>query len=820
MKLNAKISIAGLPLNNAGGGATSWDDLTGKPFDTLSDDFVVDNGELKLAESGGSVEIDNKSLIEVDGKIQEAVPLYSENEEVTKTINSAVFLDREQSYKPEWYYSPVEFSMGVDITDCVVNFTYNGINTTWEHFNITSPQTLTDSEGNTWTTTSNLEYEDADTGRSGYYLKFTLVGGTNEQGNVSAEFVDSTSGVINFNQEILLDNKWNGYNINMLLHNAETYPIIPRVYFSYYCGNSYDLYMVSASANDVDVSQPVSITDDNGVIWTLTVTPNADPSKGPRISLSTQNLPSDFQYFDTVLDEISQQYGNLGFEYPSKVAETVVHQLPAEYVPIDNNTIQNINGKLVAQSSSSVSNVEYEDLTGGQGQQIGTLRVTNGQGVAETYVYAPAGGGSVDIDNQSIVENQQGQIETAVKLYKEDVTTTYNAIKGWTPNGRYIQAQNNPYAIYLRGALTNTGSALYTIIVNFDFENQNYQLSGVCNQIGSMLPNNFLWGDILQHFDGFGVSNSTVNSAQLYTHAYSGTAYTINWVVVKEADYNVTYSDTDQDVVEAVYHKVPVDYIPVDNIIQEDSNGNLSLAHNFLVDMINVGTGLGSNTLNAYKYPNYKGVTISLLQNPSLRATIASQGLRPVVGGAHSGAAGGSASQNALQFTRTNSVNIIQSVNNTILNNYANSYVWIGLYYNYTGMNNPDYGQNAPYQIIGRMHVGDITNDKTDFTIEGCEGVLESAIYDSSISKYVFTFKQDIYPALAHDVWYLSQTQYKPLNDKYQKINSFFLPLDNNTIKRDSDGNITTAIPAPPTTDGNYTLAVTVTNGIPTYSWV
>ena len=147
MNLVGKLSISG----GKGGGAADWEDLKDKPFETLGDDFKVENGELQLAAepvtevdwddiqnkpafatvatSGDyddlsnkptipvvptdvsafnndagyitedaldgyateqyvddaiadipSIEIDNKSLVEVNGVVQEAVPLYTEAE--------------------------------------------------------------------------------------------------------------------------------------------------------------------------------------------------------------------------------------------------------------------------------------------------------------------------------------------------------------------------------------------------------------------------------------------------------------------------------------------------------------------------------------------------------------------------------------------------------------------------------------------------------------------------------------------------------------------------------------------------------------------
>lgn len=386
---------------------------------------------------------DNKSIIiNSEGKIQEAVPVYTSTEEVITDINRGVALNRGLRYKPEWYYSPIDLPKELDFTNLGLNLYYNDFYSKINNFDITSPQTFTDAEGHTWTTTSNLEYEDEK--YANYYLKLKLVDGVEgETGNVRISIDGSETPQYYLYQEYSLLDNWSGYNINLLLQDAETYPIIPRIYFSYYCGGSYNLYLVEASVDNMDVSQPVVITDNNGVNWTLTVTPNADPGKGPYITFVPDNLPSDFQYFNSVWDEEAQETWDLWFNYTGKSTVTKINQLPAEYVPIDNNTITVVDGKLVAQGGGSargVTSVVYNTFV--SDNQVGSLDVYYSNGDTSSYgVYAPSGGSSEwsNVSNKPFetvgegLEVSGGAIKERVPVYTEviDEMPAGLQITGW-----------------------------------------------------------------------------------------------------------------------------------------------------------------------------------------------------------------------------------------------------------------------------------------------------------------------------------------------------------------------------------------------------
>lgn len=127
----------------------------------------------------------------------------------------------------------------------------------------------------------------------------------------------------------------------------------------------------------------------------------------------------------------------------------------------------------------------------------------------------------------------------------------------------------------------------------------------------------------------------------------------------------------------------------------------------------------------------------------------------------------------------------------------------------------------GPYYISG-MFIGQYNNDtqQYDIKIEGWESILDSIVRNGN--RYDFTFKEDITisPTERTVPFPFIFIQGRDNIPDPQKINSYFLPIDNDTIKVDSDGNIKTAIPAPPTTDGTYTLQAVVSNGTITYSWI
>ena len=113
-----------------------------------------------------------------------------------------------------------------------------------------------------------------------------------------------------------------------------------------------------------------------------------------------------------------------------------------------------------------------------------------------------------------------------------------------------------------------------------------------------------------------------------------------------------------------------------------------------------------------------------------------------------------------------------------------------------------------------------------DFTIEGFEDILSSYEMLSGILRFNFKaagVTSALYPPLTTVGICTTEIDNEWHKKEPLKVSSYFLPLDNSTIVRDlTSGNIKTAIPAPPTTDGTYTLQATVSNSGTSivYSWI
>lgn len=95
----------------------------------------------------------------------------------------------------------------------------------------------------------------------------------------------------------------------------------------------------------------------------------------------------------------------------------------------------------------------------------------------------------------------------------------------------------------------------------------------------------------------------------------------------------------------------------------------------------------------------------------------------------------------------------------------------------------------GPYYISG-MFIGERINDSYEIKIEGWESILDSIVHNGG--GYDFTFKEDITisPTESRVPFPFIFIQGRDNIPDPQKINSYFLPIDNDTIKVDSDGNI------------------------------
>lgn len=112
----------------------------------------------------------------------------------------------------------------------------------------------------------------------------------------------------------------------------------------------------------------------------------------------------------------------------------------------------------------------------------------------------------------------------------------------------------------------------------------------------------------------------------------------------------------------------------------------------------------------------------------------------------------------------------------------------------------------GPYYISG-MFIGQYNNDtqQYDIKIEGWESILDSIVRNGS--GYDFTFKEDITisPTESTVPFPFIFIQNRDNIPDPQKINSYFLPIDNDTIKVDSDGNIYADVQGGGSTQADWT---------------
>lgn len=467
------------------------------------------------------------------------------------------------------------------------------------------------------------------------------------------------------------------------------------------------------------------------------------------------------------------------------------------------------------------------------GTAIGDLEI---DGVTTT-LYAPAGS-SVSIDNKSIVKNQNDELQEAVPVYSESVEIPLPAtglvITDFVPNGTtdadfYVDTNANTltllpeannydnYEFYLVGSaatlkcgwkastsstmdgakiLESTNTAAYPINRTFQFY-YSYTTShfpsgsgGYKFHIYNLGGNYSVWDTLILYPTATGIANGDTLESQCETLG-------LNW----------TGTQT-----QTIYHKLPMDYVDLNIITDEtlyngfypmlynDANGNIRAKR------LGAGSNMSLSTTNLADGTQGYQIGCTLKESP--------------VGGYVSGE-GGSSSLYLSNYEDISGGNPFkrryytsQSNWNSFFNNAGNNK---DLTFSLRYCTSSSYYNSGP-KITGVIHLGASNTDQP--VIEGFEEIIDSYYIDTTnTTKYFCIELKDGYNiGFSQSITMLRPVNYYPIK---QNISSFFLPLDNSTIIRDlTSGNIKTAIPAPPTTDGTYTLQVTVSNGTITYSWI
>ena len=442
-------------------------------------------------------------------------------------------------------------------------------------------------------------------------------------------------------------------------------------------------------------------------------------------------------------------------------------------------------------------------------------------------------GGSVDIDNKSIIKNQDDELQEAVPIYNEVVSTDVGdeglLINNYRYNGTsdgdfYLDTNENQLTFISEASSSNDYYKVMMagengwIIANW---RNTYSVTYNCviEDASSYFTNKI--GQQFQCYYRYQQDTNLFPNGNHYGvkfHIYSpniDTNYS-QWInmSIYPTEAGITAGDTLETQAETLglawgqgrrvvteYHKLPNEYLNLksDEAISYNYYPMLYTDANEDIRAKRLGPGTNISFGGINLSDGTQGYQINCTLQPS-----------PI---------GGNYYQNGSYGFSGNLINIDST------HWYSHISPWSGFFNNSgwgpgdyiyeTGYVGGNYGVSNPFKMTGFIHVGTTIDD---VSIEGFETIIDHVSYNSSQDRLEFYFKEGIRPYNPY------ASIYKYIGNVYkdiQRVNSIWLPLDNSTIIRDTtNGNIKTAIPAPPTTDGNYTLAVTVTNGEPTYSWV
>jgi len=431
---------------------------------------------------------------------------------------------------------------------------------------------------------------------------------------------------------------------------------------------------------------------------------------------------------------------------------TSVHQLPAQYVPIDNDTIINDNGVLKAAGGGGSDNNALYRITEVSLPSVSqTFTSHRTQDSVLEVSYIPSG-------------HPFG-----------DIFTFYNA--GDAFNVDYV----------LNDGTTGTVTLYYTPKI------------GISTSAYSTTSYNDVW--IIEEFkDSVSIPYNDISQMSnkflgLFSYASNGTGAYAYLAKPSSGNYVVSVSCGDRTL-----HKVRLT-IPVKGGIKSTDSVLYSSTLNSAGGIyLNESTSGGNSTYNISIQPN-TGIIPTYLNG---------NGVRTSFGGGL--IAGYNIGVESPTVTLSNN-NITASV---VFRNTMS-----GKYLMYIGITPSTYTGDLWNACIIREIIIDFTNA----TIEGAEQFIESYSFNNTRSftlntraDWKFT-KQISLTSSSGNGWKCFKENSYPL-DWSNKFESRYIPIDDNTIKRDNNGNIKTAIPVPPTTDGTYTLQVVVSDGVPTYSWV
>lgn len=856
---------------NGGSGSTTWDKVKDKPFETLGEDFVVEDGVLGLgAVPVGSVdwdniedkpnfstvattgdyndlsntptipvadgttiidnngvwsavgstptlEIDNQSLV-VDsetGKIREAVPVWTETvQSETTELTTPANRRTERKY--------LETSQSEQLANIVSN--YNPINSITIFLYYT--ESYAEQPPIEIATINNVDLTDSTTVYSAggyhwkvYYLNDKLCIDSSDYYFVNQEPEQSVYGyfyTISYDYSTATYNNiltWDSINeptneYRGSLNGFQNGQRNPDLKFTYYVNNN--SYYLEANDFDYQSSTDQYFTDTNGLRWLVKI---------GYIQNDDEYWYASFKYEDGILPVNINNSGLLEATIYTTSYHQVVHQLPAQYVPIDNETIINDQGILKAVGGGS--NVSVNQILS-SGTAIADITVDG----ATTTLYAPSGG-SVNIDNKSLVE-VSGVIQEAVPIYTERVFVgAYEGLYFDTfsyPSGIdldcYLYTNNNPITLI-------TSSTAYDIVISID----GTVYTGTWNAGYSASPTDYYGGygsfdipDLGSGYELYWSYEELDGGAYGYRiHIYMNGAYidngNVDFLMFAPTDQSDTLESQltslglssmwqEYSVYETVNHKLPKQYY--DSVVV--SNDTYSVVdRNNKARIIGNGEGIGLELWGSYNGTAFEAIGVKVRADGRGITTDKNDCVASLFGNAFNNSLSGSYGIGGI--TWHSSANLFD----------CGDCDWLVV-------------DNLPliFPIFDSVIL--LANDGQGYTPKGYEALfdrIEVIVNASSAVSYngryysdgqnVVQFIGPKFDTSGYNDGQYIQIKFTALNGRnsdYVKLNHEFIPVDNTTIKTNSDGQLETAIPAPPSADDTYTLQAVVTNGEVHYYWL
>ena len=448
------------------------------------------------------------------------------------------------------------------------------------------------------------------------------------------------------------------------------------------------------------------------------------------------------------------------------------------------------NGELQL-STIPITDMDWDDIDNKPFESIGS-----GLTVSEGVLSANGGGGSITLDDKSLV-TVDGKVQMAVPIYSE--TTTITPTYG---PGLYLDTFSYPAGVDLDAnfsapngftLITGQSDLVYKVAMKLSdgtvFDGLwNADPSGSSYEYGG-------WGQWYTNDNSYELYIANEGSGQYRLHIYMNGDYINNGNVDALVLYQ-TEEVSGYDDLETICNENGLTYASITLTPRQET-----IYHKLPTEYYD------QPSLEGYATQEYVDTYIYNFENKQFTQF----------------GAGGGYIQSSMSGTYD--ITDITQVNNHYECNisyetdaqHPNYYVSVLEY----SMDNHDWHATR-LRIEYRVDV-DITGSSPYLKISGLESILSSYSineYNDYWMNIHLVFKDGVDISLINTQIYTQAYSSSTIDNSKQYINAFFIPVDNSTIKVDTDGNLATAIPAPPAANGTYTLQAVVNGSTITYSWI